>query len=311
MSERWVRTPRLERYEFPPEVSAAIDTFVAYLSVERGGSPQTAEAYRYDLEMFFRYAKVVPAEASQADIRRFLAHLRSDRRYASVSLRRKIACLRSFYKFLVEEGMVAVNPTARIVSPRLGQRLPKVVTFEEVQKLLATARSGESLRTYTLVQVLYSTGCRVSEVCAMDVEDLDLTEGLIRVRGKGDKERIVLLTPPAVQALRAYLRGAQREQGPVFVNRFGRRLSPLTVQRRVRELARVAGVSSRVTPHALRHSFATHMLERGADVRVLQELLGHANLSTTQIYTHVSLAHERAVFQRTHPLAEAGPDEEP
>ena len=309
VSERWVRTPRLERYEFPPEVSSAIDTFVAYLSVERGGSPQTAGAYRYDLEMFFRYARVTPSEVTQAHIRRFLAHLRSDRGYASVSLRRKIACLRSFYKFLVEEGMASENPTARIVSPRLGQRLPKVVTFEDVQKLLSTARSGDSLRTYTLVQVLYSTGCRVSEVCAMNVEDLDLVEGLIRVRGKGDKERVVLLTPPAISALKEYLGQGERSRGPVFVNRFGRRLSPLTVQRRVRELARVAGVSSRVTPHALRHSFATHMLERGADVRVLQELLGHANLSTTQIYTHVSLAHERAVFQRTHPLAESGGEE--
>jgi site-specific recombinase XerD len=144
----------------------------------------------------------------------------------------------------------------------------------------------------------------------MNIKDLDLAEGLIRVRGKGDKERMVLLTPPAISALKEYLRIARRRQGPVFVNRFGRRLSPLTVQRRVRELAIVAGVSSRVTPHALRHSFATHMLERGADVRVLQELLGHANLSTTQIYTHVSLAHERAVFQRTHPLADGRVEEE-
>ena len=299
----------MERYEFPAEVGSAIDAFSAYLSVERGGSPRTSEAYRYDLEMFFRYVKVVPVEVTQTHIRGFLAHLKTDRNYANVSLRRKLACIRSFYKFLVEEGLASENPTRRLVSPRLGQRLPKVIAFEDVRRLLATARSGGSLRTYTLLQVLYSTGCRVSEVCAMDVQDLDLGEGLVRVRGKGDKERMVLLTPPAISALEEYLRVAGRRRGPVFVNRFGRRLSPLTVQRSVGELAEVAGVSSRVTPHALRHSFATHMLERGADVRVLQELLGHANLSTTQIYTHVSLAHERAVFRRTHPLADGGVEE--
>ncbi len=141
----------------------------------------------------------------------------------------------------------------------------------------------------------------------MNVEDIDFSEGTIRVRGKGDKERMVLLTVPAMNAIIEYLQFRPAE-GPLFLSRRDRRLSPLTVQRTVREVAQRAGVTSKVTPHALRHSFATHMLERGADVRVLQELLGHSNLTTTQIYTHVSLAHERAVFQRTHPLAETDPE---
>jgi site-specific recombinase XerD len=165
------------------------------------------------------------------------------------------------------------------------------------------------LRTQALLQVLYGTGARVSEVCAIDIEDIDFGDATIRVRGKGDKERVVLLTPSAMNAILAYVRFRPAE-GPLFVNRRGQRLSPITVQRVVLATAKTAGLTERVTPHALRHSFATHMLERGADVRVLQELLGHSNLSTTQIYTHVSLAHERAVFRRTHPLGESLPEGE-
>ncbi len=141
----------------------------------------------------------------------------------------------------------------------------------------------------------------------MNIEDVDFTESMIRVKGKGNKERIVLLTPSAMNAILEYIKFRVAE-GPLFINKRNQRLSPITVQRTIRAVAKMAGLTSKVTPHALRHSFATHMLERGADVRVLQELLGHSNLTTTQIYTHVSLSHERAVFQRTHPLAETDPE---
>ena len=155
---------------------------------------------------------------------------------------------------------------------------------------------------------MYSTGARVSELCSMNIEDIDFSEGTIRVLGKGNKERMVLLTVPAMNAIVEYIK-FRPAAGPLFLSHRNKRLSPLTVQRTVRAVSKRAGITSKVTPHALRHSFATHMLKRGADVRVLQELLGHANLATTQIYTHVSLAHERAVFQRTHPLAETEPEE--
>jgi site-specific recombinase XerD len=306
--------PEKFAFEPPPNpihmlVTEAIDRFTEYVAIERGGSQNTSRVYRYDLEMFFQYIGVPPQQVQSHHIRMFLAHLKNDRDYSNAALRRKLACLRSFFRFLVQEEKVLVDPTIGISTPKLGQRLPRTISSEEVNRLLWAARNSEknSSRTHTILQVLYSTGARVSELCDMDIGDIDFAEGSIRVRGKGDKERIVLLTVPAMNAIIEYLQFRPAE-GPLFLNRRGQRLSPLTVQRTVREAAQRAGVTSKVTPHALRHSFATHMLERGADVRVLQELLGHSNLSTTQIYTHVSLAHERAVFQRTHPLAEADPE---
>ncbi len=291
-------------------IDEAIDRFMEYVAIERGGSPQTARVYRYDLEMFFNYIGVPPQQVQQHHIRMFLGHLKTERDYSNASLRRKLACLRSMFRFLLQEQIVAQDPTAGLVTPKLGQKLPRAVSPEDVKRLLWAALNSEknSERTHALIQVLYSTGARVSEICSINIEDIDFAEGMIRIRGKGNKERLLLLTVPAMNAIIEYIKFRPAE-GPLFLNRQSKRLSPLTVQRTVREIADRAGISSQVTPHALRHSFATHMLERGADVRVLQELLGHANLATTQIYTHVSLTHERAVFQRTHPLAETEPEE--
>lgn len=295
----------------PPAVTAALDRFTEYVSIERGGSPGTARAYRYDLEMFFRFVQTTPEAVNATHVRTFLAHLKADCGYSSTALRRKLACLRSFYRLLRADKMVAEDPTVGVLSPQLGQRLPRVVSPNDVKQLLTAAETHHKtpLRTHALLQVLYGTGARVSEVCAIDIEDIDLSDATIRVRGKGNKERVVLLTPSAMNAILTYIRFRPAE-GPLFVNRRGQRLAPISVQRVVLATAKTAGLTERVTPHALRHSFATHMLERGADVRVLQELLGHANLSTTQIYTHVSLTHERAVFQRTHPLGETPPEGE-
>lgn len=306
--------PEGHTFDSPPNpirmlINEAIDRFTEYIAIERGGSFKTSRVYRYDLEMFFQFIGVPPQQVQSHHVRMFLAHLKTDKGYANASLRRKLACLRSFFRFLVQEEKVLVDPTAGLATPKLGQRLPRTISPEDVNRLLYAARNSEknASRTHTILQVLYSTGARVSELCGMNIEDIDFADGSIRVQGKGNKERIVLLTVPAMNAIIEYLQ-FRPAQGPLFLNRRGQRLSPLTVQRTVREVAQRAGVTSKVTPHALRHSFATHMLERGADVRVLQELLGHSNLSTTQIYTHVSLAHERAVFQRTHPLAKADPE---
>jgi site-specific recombinase XerD len=290
-------------------VNEAIDRFTEYVAIERGGSHQTSRVYRYDLEMFFKYIGVPPQQVQPNHVRMFLAHLKTDKGYANASLRRKLACLRSFFRFLQQRELVSADPTTGIVTPKLGQRLPRTIPPEDVKRLLWAAQNVEKnmTRTHAILQVLYSTGVRVSELCNIDIEDIDFSEGTIRVCGKGNKERIVLLTVPAMNAIVEYLQ-FRPATGPLFLNRRGQRLSPVTVQRTVRAVAKRAGVTSKVTPHAIRHSFATHMLERGADVRVLQELLGHSNLSTTQIYTHVSLAHERAVFQRTHPLAEPDPE---
>lgn len=297
--------------ESPPNpiqmlVTEAIDRFAEYITIERGGSLRTSRVYRYDLEMFFQFVGIVPQQVKSHHIRMFLTYLKTDRGYSNAALRRKLACLRSFFRLLTQEKMVEEDPTIGVITPRLGQRLPRVISPEDVKRLLWTARNMEknASRSHTILQVLYSTGARVSELCSINIEDIDFADGTIRVRGKGNKERIVLLTVPAMNALLEHIQ-FRPAHGPLFLNRSGKRLSPLTVQRTVREVGKRAGLSAKVTPHSLRHSFATHMLERGADVRVLQELLGHSNLATTQIYTHVSLAHERAVFKRTHPLAEA------
>lgn len=301
-------------YESPPNpiqtlVNQAIDRFTEYIAIERGGSYKTSRVYRYDLEMFFQFIGVPPQQVQSHHVRMFLTQLKTDRGYSNASLRRKLACLRSFFRFLLQEEMVLTDPTVGISTPKLGQSLPRVISPEDVNRLLWAARNSEksASRTHAILQVLYSTGARVSELCGIDIEDIDFAESTIRVRGKGNKERIVLLTVPAMNAIIEYIQ-FRPATGPLFLNRRGLRLSPLTVQRTIREVTKRAGVTSKVTPHSLRHSFATHMLERGADVRVLQELLGHSNLATTQIYTHVSLAHERAVFKRTHPLAETDPE---
>ena len=290
-------------------LSDAVDRFLEHITIERGGSLQTSRVYRYDLEMFFNYVGTVPNQVRSHHIRMFLNFLRSDKGYATSSLRRKLACLRSFFRYLKQQGIIAEDPTLGAITPKLGQSLPRSATPEDVNRLLWTAKNLDKypLRTYTMLQVMYSTGVRVSELCDMNIEDINFADGSIRVTGKGDKERIVLLTPPAMNAIMEYIQFRPAE-GPLFLSRRNKRVSPLTVQRAVRETANRAGITSKITPHVLRHSFATHMLERGADVRVLQELLGHSNLATTQIYTHVSLAHERAVFQRTHPLAETEPE---
>ncbi|MFX1566047.1 MAG: site-specific tyrosine recombinase/integron integrase [Promethearchaeota archaeon] len=301
-------------FQSPPNpirmlVNEAIDRFTEFVSIERGGSHKTSRVYRYDLEMFFKFIGVSPQQVQSHHVRMFLAHLKTERGYSNASLRRKLACLRSFFRFLYNEEIVLADPTKGIATPKLGQRLPRTITPEEINRLLWAARNAEknAVRTHTIFQVLYSTGARVSELCGINIEDIDFAEGTIRVHGKGNKERIVLLTVPAMNAIIEYLQFRPAE-GPLFLNRRGQRLSPLTVQRTVRDVAKRAGITSKVTPHALRHSFATHMLERGADVRVIQELLGHSNLATTQIYTHVTISHERAVFQRTHPLAETDPE---
>jgi site-specific recombinase XerD len=300
---------------FPTEsptisVTEAIDRFAEYVAIERGGSLETSRVYRYDLEMFFNFIGIIPAHVRSHHIRMFLTHLKTDRGYANASIRRKLACLRSFFRFLTQEKLVAEDPTVGIATPKLGQSLPRAISPEDVKRLLWAAKNSEKnpTRSLAIVHVLYSTGVRVSELCDMNIEDINFGESAIWVRGKGNKERIVLLTVPAMNAILEYIKFRPAE-GPLFLSRRNSRLSPLTVQRTVRDIGKRAGITSKVTPHAIRHSFATHMLERGADVRVLQELLGHSNLATTQIYTHVSLAHERAVFQRTHPFAESEPEE--
>jgi integrase/recombinase XerD len=224
-----------------------------------------------------------------------------------------VAAVKSFLQFLVREGVIEASPAAELGSPKPGRRLPKALTVEEVERLLGAVGGGqtpEALRDRALLEVLYASGMRVSEVVGLNLQDLNLREGVVRCRGKGNRERVIPLHPTAVQALQAYLeRGRPRlapdlRQQAVFVNHQGERLTRQGLWLIVKGYARKAGLPPSVTPHVLRHSFATHLLQGGAPLRHVQELLGHANIATTQIYTHLTNQYLRQAYDATHPRAQ-------
>jgi integrase/recombinase XerC len=248
-------------------------------------------------------------------LRRYLAWLNS-RGYVKASIARRLSQLRSFGRFLVCEGVVSTNPFLAVSSPKVPKRLPKVLSVEETVALLSAPdrQTAQGLRDSAILEVLYSGGLRVSELVGLNVSSIDWSRKELTVWGKGAKERIVLLGTPAMEALQAYIDGGRPElnkektSSALFLNRLGGRLSTRSVMNIMHKYRRVAGLEKRVTPHILRHSFATHLLDGGADLRSVQELLGHARLATTQIYTHVSQSHAREVYLRSHPLAQ-GPEE--
>lgn len=291
---------------------AAAAAFVRHLERERNASPHTVRAYASDLEQFRAYLEAElhreprPRDVDHLLIRAFLATLH-DRGLRKVSAGRKLASLRTFFRFLCREGVLERNPARALVSPRLERRIPAHLEEVEVGDLLAAPGDGDAaVRTRALLEILYATGIRCSELVGLDLSDVDLEGRMVRVLGKGRKERVVPFGQPAHVALVAYLGVRARIRPPseaVFVNRRGGRLTDravrLAVARRVREVA----LQRRITPHSLRHSFATHLLERGADLRAIQELLGHSSLSTTQRYTHVNARHILDVYRKTHPRA--------
>lgn len=291
---------------------AATAAFVRHLERERNASPHTVRAYASDLEQFRAYLEAElhraprPQDVDHLLIRAFLATLH-DRGLRKVSAGRKLASLRTFFRFLCREGVLERNPARALVSPRLERRIPAHLEEVEVGDLLAVPGGGDAaVRTRALLELLYATGIRCSELVGLDLSDVDLEGRMVRVLGKGRKERVVPFGQPAHAALVAYLAVRARVRPPseaVFVNRRGGRLTDravrLAVARRVREVA----LQRRITPHSLRHSFATHLLERGADLRAIQELLGHSSLSTTQRYTHVNARHILEIYRKTHPRA--------
>ena len=258
---------------------------------------------RSDAEVSGRLRQVTPL-----DLRRYLADLRRAE-YSRATIARKIATLRSFYKFLAREGEVQGNPVKVIRTPRLGKRLPKFLNPSDVERLLAAPKGDDLLsrRDAAMLEVLYSTGMRVSELVGLDLEDIDPLAEVVRVRGKGRRERLAPLGSYAVRALNRYLEArAQanvKDDRAVLVNRHGRRLNVRSVRRKLAKYLAEAGLDPGVSPHTLRHSFATHMLERGADLRAVQELLGHRSLSTTQIYTHVTASRLKEIYESAHPRA--------
>ncbi len=293
------------------------EEFLAHLAVERGSSANTLDAYRRDLGMYLKALDergVTRLEAvTREDVSAFIGRLR-DAGYAPGTVERRVAAVKSFHRFLVREGVTAVDPTARLPLPKVPVRLPQALTIQQAEELLAQVfpPGPAGLRDRALLEILYGCGIRVSELVGLDVTDVDLTTGFIRVFGKGSKERDVPVAGAAVRALQEYLvhgrpylrlKASTRPRDPsaVFLSVRGSRLTRQAVHRIVRRYGSAVGLD--LHPHTLRHSFATHMLEGGADLRVLQEVLGHADISTTQIYTHVDKRHLREEYLSTHPRA--------
>jgi len=305
-----------------PSASVGIERlildFLAYLELERGLSRNTLEAYRSDLLQFgeFLDRRGLEAEAaSHGELAAFLSELaRGDgdhRPVAPTTLGRKVACLRSFYRHLRREGIMEHDPTADLHGPRKPQRLPRVLSRDEVARLLEQPRGGGPLvlRDRALLELMYACGLRASEAVGLELGDVDLEEGLLCARGKGSKERIVPVGRQAVSALNAYLRGGRAlllgdgAQSRLFVNRRGGALTRQGLYKIVQGHARTAGLAERMSPHTLRHSFATHLLAGGCDLRSLQEMLGHADLATTQVYTHLSADRLKDAYFSAHPRA--------
>ena len=296
---------------------AVVDEYLGHLSVERGASRHTLAAYRRDLAEYATFLElrgvVDVSRVSAQDVTSFVGSLR-ERGLAPSSVERKVAAIKGFHKFLVREGVTTNHPTARLPLPKVPERLPGVISIEEVDRLLAQPfpDGPAGLRDRALLETLYGCGLRVSELVGLDTTDVDIAGGFLRVWGKGSKERVVPVAGMASNALDAYLRQGRPALRParavsntssaLFLNQRGGRLSRQSVFVLVRSYGARVGLEG-LHPHTLRHSFATHMLEGGADLRSLQEMLGHADISTTQVYTHVDRRHIREEYLTTHPRA--------
>jgi integrase/recombinase XerC len=307
----------------------AVDAFLTWLRDERNCSPATVRAYASDLDQFARFCAsgetraagaatprpaLEPAQITLRTVRGFLGAL-GGQGLRSSSLGRKLAALRSFFRFLNREGILQGNPARPIPSPPKSRALPASLSVDEAARLIETPGSPprSPLRDRALLELLYSSGLRVSELTGLDIDDLDLDGAAVRVRGKGRRERIVPVGSKAIAAVRRYLEGERRgggEGGALFLNvRDGGRLTSRSVHRLLGERTLRQGWPRRVSPHALRHSFATHLLAGGADLRAIQEMLGHRSLSTTQRYTRLDFEHLSRVYERAHPRSRrrAGP----
>jgi tyrosine recombinase XerC len=294
-----------------------IEIFTRWLQIEKGYSVHTVSGYRRDLCDFMNQQgdTITLGSIGQKDVRRFIASLHGKNSGATVA--RKLSALRTFFRFAVKQKLIKGDPLGSITGPKISQHMPVFLTVDETFALLEAPRENDSfmLRDRAILELLYSTGMRVSELSSRNLDDLDFEEEVLTVRGKGRKERIVPVGSPAIEAVVNWLpgrsqllteragRGHAVDKSPLFLNTRGGRLSVRSVERMVRHYGERAGIPQIVTPHALRHSFATHLLEMGADLRSVQELLGHASLSTTQRYTHLTLDTLADVYDKAHPLS--------
>jgi integrase/recombinase XerD len=300
------------------EIEPLLLDFLAYLELERGLSRNTLEAYRSDLLQFgdfLQRRRSSALQARHAELAAFLSELAEGHEgrpaVAATTLGRKVACLRSFYRHLRCEGLIEHDPTAELRGPRKTQRLPRVLSRAEVNRLLEQPRGSDALglRDRALLELMYACGLRASEAVGLELADIDLEEGLLRARGKGSKERLVPIGRQALAAVRRYCRSArpvllgEHSEAHLFLNRRGAGLTRQGLYKIVQGHARSAGLEHKMSPHTLRHTFATHLLAGGCDLRSLQEMLGHADLATTQVYTHLSAERLKDAYFGAHPRA--------
>lgn len=306
----------LQTPEVPPALQSAVQEYLSYLRVEKGSSQLTIEAYATDLRLYTQHLAGLgigdPDRITRDDIVSFV-HALADADFASRTIDRRVSAVKGFHKFLLRENITHTNPASTVPLPQAPDRLPDALSIEQVNTMLDALprdESAVSLRTRAIMEVLYGCGLRVSELCGLDLGDVFIEEGYLRVVGKGSKERIAPISGAAARALAAYLnegrpqleRSYAAPTAAVFLNQRGGRLT----RQSVHTLVAKAGAAIKVDnlhPHSLRHSFATHMLEGGADLRVIQDILGHSDISTTQIYTHISRAHMREEYLHAHPRA--------
>lgn len=284
-----------------------IDAYTNHLKTERNYSPHTISNYQRDLVFltgFFKDRKV-----NRLTAREYLVQLEKNG-FSKRSIARKLSAARSFFRFLMREKMAMVNPFDNLLTPKIPKKLPNFLYPEEMARLLKAPKSDPlGQRDLAILEILYSSGIRVTELASLSLSELDLAEGEIRVFGKGSKERIVLFGSHAITAVKNYLNSARPEllagkkSAAVFIGRRGTRLTSRQIERLIKYYAKKAGIVKKVTPHTLRHSFATHLLDGGADLRMVQELLGHVSLSTTQVYTHVTKERLKKVYESSHPRA--------
>jgi integrase/recombinase XerC len=292
-----------------------ITRFLRYLEIEKNVSTHTLINYWNDLRQlkeFLTKERIEKIEEiTYQQVRKFLAYLR-ERGVAKSTLTRKLATLRSFFNFLFQEGRIKTNPAKYVTNPKLEKRLPVFLEVEEIFNLLAEIEKDQQFkgrRNLAILEVLYSSGIRVSELIGLNLSDIDLIGGVIKVLGKGRKERIVPIGQKAIEAIEKYLAMRNQvanknpEEKALFLNKFGGRLSGRAIRNIINQYCRLISLHKKISPHTLRHSFATHLLNAGCDLRSVQELLGHRNLSTTQIYTHLTTAHLKAIYHKAHPRA--------
>lgn len=284
-----------------------IDKFIKYLEIERDASAHTLRSYKKDLERFFQYVKTQSDDIDIIDVRGFIAEqIKSGLKKSTVG--RRLASIRSFFKFLHREGYQKTNPAKFVSNPKVSKLLPRFLSIDDIFSLIEKPEGIGLIpaRDRSVLELLYSSGLRVSELSGLNIDDINIKEGLVKVRGKGKKERIVPVGSKAIDALKSYIVEKillKSKNKALFLNRAGARLSDRGVRRIVVKYARMVGVAGQIGPHTMRHTFASHLLQAGADLRVIQELLGHSSLSTTQKYTHLDITHLMDVYDKAHPFA--------